>query len=402
MSKKSSSTTPPKAANTQTPALAMEADLLSRAVEAAAELGVAGEGRLIKALYLQMTSRLLTHPISLAIKGTSSSGKSAVVDAVIKLGPPEVFIIRTSVSPKALAYTKEMLDGRIFVLREASSLMNRDTAYFFRTLLSEHEVVHEVAIQGRSGEYQTQKATSAGKVGLLVTTTAAALDGELETRLLSLTTDDSPAQTRRILRAAAKRHGRAAQVDLGAWHELQRWLALTYRPVWVPYKRQLAELISPFAQRMRRDYELLLSFIEASALLHKQTRRRSTKGSIVATLDDYRAAYSLLAEPMANQAGMSVDPLVRATVEAVATLEKKTGPFARGINGQQIAKEVGRHASTAIRRAHVATRLGYLRNLERQPYRPGRWVTEAEMELDQPVLPTPKTLATTLSRRSSR
>ena len=55
-----------------------------------------------------------------------------------------------------------------------------------------------------------------------MTTTAVTVEAELETGCLSVHTDDSPEQTRRIFTAMAElEHGGTAPVDYTAWHELQ-------------------------------------------------------------------------------------------------------------------------------------------------------------------------------------
>jgi hypothetical protein len=56
--------------------LAQEPDILGRFAVELARSGVAGESRIVKLLYLALTSRLLDRPVSIALKGPSSGGKS--------------------------------------------------------------------------------------------------------------------------------------------------------------------------------------------------------------------------------------------------------------------------------------------------------------------------------------
>src|SRR5215204_2304990 len=56
--------------------LAEGSDILGRFAEELARSGVAGEARIAKLLYLAVTSRLLERPVSIALKGSSSGGKS--------------------------------------------------------------------------------------------------------------------------------------------------------------------------------------------------------------------------------------------------------------------------------------------------------------------------------------
>jgi hypothetical protein len=58
-------------------------NLLDRFATDLAALGVAGESRLGKVVYLAVTSRLLPKPVSVAVKGPSSGGKSYTVEQVL-------------------------------------------------------------------------------------------------------------------------------------------------------------------------------------------------------------------------------------------------------------------------------------------------------------------------------
>jgi hypothetical protein len=54
--------------------------------------------------------------------------------------------------------------------------------------------------------------------------------------------------------------------------------------------------VPPVAVRLRRDFRLLLSLIEAHALLHRERRDRDEQGRIVATRDDYATVRELVAD----------------------------------------------------------------------------------------------------------
>ena len=61
-----------------------------------------------------------------------------------------------------------------------------------------------------------------GPTGLIFTTTKARVHNENESRILSLTSDDSREQTRNVLEALASDVG--GDTDFTEWHQLQRWL----------------------------------------------------------------------------------------------------------------------------------------------------------------------------------
>ena len=109
--------------------------VLEQVEEEVKRAGLAGETGNAKRLYLALTSRLLSFPVSIVVKGTSSSGKSYIVKTVILLFPGAAYIERTGLSPKALAYSNESFCHRTLVLFEVEGLRRRE--YLLRSLLSE-------------------------------------------------------------------------------------------------------------------------------------------------------------------------------------------------------------------------------------------------------------------------
>src|SRR5262245_51701710 len=63
-------------------------DILHRFGAEVENAGLVGEASNAKILYLALTSRLFERPVSIAIKGVSSVGKSFTVEQVLKFFPP--------------------------------------------------------------------------------------------------------------------------------------------------------------------------------------------------------------------------------------------------------------------------------------------------------------------------
>jgi hypothetical protein len=204
--------------------------------------------------------------------------------------------------------------------------------------------------------------------------------GENETRMLSVTTDDSREQTRRVMAALADE--REQQVDVDQWQQLQRWLAGAEHRVTVPYAAQLAELIPPVAVRMRRDFNTLLALIRAHAVLHQLNRARDAAGRIVAALDDYDVVRGIVADVLAEGVQSTVSPTVRETVDAVIKLDRN-----EGVQSAAVAKHLELDNSAAYRRLIAAAAAGYVQNLEDRPRRPGRWRPAAPLPDDVAVMP---------------
>jgi hypothetical protein len=98
--------------------LALAPDVLALFTE---EIGhrVAGEARTAKLLYLALTSRLLEKPVSVAVKGPSSGGKTYLVERVLDYFPEAAYHPLTAMSEKALAYSEEPIKHRFLVFFKA-------------------------------------------------------------------------------------------------------------------------------------------------------------------------------------------------------------------------------------------------------------------------------------------
>jgi|GEM_PF-5699341 len=165
------------------------------------EAGVVGESANAKTLYLVVTSRLLAEPASAVVKGVSSGGKSFTVGRVIDLFPPEAIIERTGMSPKALAYTDEPLKHRTLVLYEVEG-MAEGAEYLLRSLLSEGKLAYET-VESTPFGLQSKVILKEGPTNLIMTTTRPQIHPENETRVLSLSINDTAEQTRHVLRGIA-------------------------------------------------------------------------------------------------------------------------------------------------------------------------------------------------------
>ena len=212
-----------------------------------------------------------------------------------------------------------------------------------------------------------------------MTTTALKLHPENETRLLSIPSTDTPAQTKAVMVAMAQDR---AEVDLTAWRELQEWLAAGPHEVAVPFGPALAEAIPPVAVRLRRDFRMVLTLIEAHALLHQATRERDHRGRVVATLADYAAVRELVADLLADVLDSSVPATVRETVEAIRVL---AGDGETTMS--RVATKLALDKSAAGRRVRAAIQRGYVKNLEHRRGQAARLVVGDPLPRDQDVLP---------------
>src|SRR5215204_2591105 len=382
--------------------LAEETDILGRFAEELTRLGVAGESRIAKLLYLAVTSRLLEKPVekpvSVALKGPSSGGKSYLVERVLSLFPESAYYALTAMSDRTLAYSEEPIKHRFLVIYEAAGMSGDFATYLMRSLLSEGRVRYET-VEKTSEGIKPRLIEREGPTGLIVTTTSVKLHPENETRLLSLTVTDTQEQTRAVMAALAKEAGEG-EPDLDTWHALQVWLEGAEHRVSISYAKILAELIPPVAVRLRRDFGALLNLIRAHALLHQATRDRDAEGRIIATIEeDYAAVRELVADLVSDGIEVTVPKTVRETVEAVKRLREDSN--GEPVTVTDLARALRLDRSAVSRRVRNAKDRGYLRDLEENLRKPSRLIPGDDLPDDLQILPSPEDVRASMQKRAS-
>jgi hypothetical protein len=373
-------------------------DILARFATDLERAGFAGETREAQLLYLVASSRLLDKPISAAVKGPSSAGKSFLVKKVLELFPPAAFPSMTAMSPKALIYSKESLAHRVLVLYEADG-MDSVAELILRSLLSEGHIVYDTVVAEDGSAPAGKRIEREGPTSFITTTTRISLHRENETRFFSVTVSDAAEHTRAILHALASEE--AETIDCGRWHALQEFLAAGERVVTIPFAHPLADLVDVHAVRLRRDFGALLALVRMHALLHQETRERNENGAVVASVRDYAAVYGLVHGIFAEANEQTVPAEVRQTVEAVQHFgeDARADDGGKGITLAQIRGRleitgVRLDRTAVLRRVNRATNLGLLTDVGGGGRgRQKRIVLGERLDLhDRPVLPTPAEL----------
>ena len=288
-------------------------------------LGVAGEGANIRLLYLIVTSRILTNPISATLKGESASGKSYVVEKVLAAFPPSAYLAITGMSRQALVYREEPFAHRTIVIFERPGMDAAD--YNIRTLQSEGKLVFEVAEKNaETNRWETRRVEKEGPTNFIFTTTSPELYPENETRHWSLLMDESPRQTLAAKLESAKRYHRengSTEEELAIWRQVQ--MELKPLKVHIPYAPWLAEHTPNRPLRMRRDFNRLLALIEVVALLYQKQRHVGEDGALEAGLSDYFIAREL-ADQVFPASLSRINKKVEALVQEVERIyqDKKT------------------------------------------------------------------------------
>ena len=283
--------------------LLLRADLLDRAAAAMAALGHVGEEETKRLCFLVALSRLLDRPLSALLLAPPGTGKSAVLEAVAALVPPEHQVSVARLTAQSLFYAgPDALRHRLVLVDEYEGQAEADHAV--RVLQSKGELTQTATVKGRAEQF-----TAKGPVAVMSGTTSSSLDLQNTSRCLLLALDDSPAQTRRIQAAQARAWSgtpRARALDLRAWHDAQRLLALDLPvAVRIPYAERLSFPVRTSADR--RGSQQVFGLVAAHALLHARQRERDEAGQVVATLADYARVHALL-RPQVEHAVEGLSP----------------------------------------------------------------------------------------------
>ena len=179
-------------------ALLNDPQILTRIVEDFAACGVVGEETNKLTGYLAAVSRKLDRPLAVIVQSTSAAGKSALMEAVLELMPPEEKTKYSALTGQALFYLGDSdLQHKILAIVEEEGAER--ASYALKLLQSEGEL--SIASTGKdpvTGRMVTQEYRVEGPVMIFLTTTAADIDEELLNRCLVLTVDEGRAQTAAI------------------------------------------------------------------------------------------------------------------------------------------------------------------------------------------------------------
>jgi DNA polymerase III delta prime subunit len=317
--------------------LLKRSSLLYRIGEDIQRAGVAGEKRNGLIIYLCISSRIQKHPLSLLIKGQSSSGKNYLLRKVIQFFPQNSYKELTGMSKQALIYSDESLAHKAILICEKEGM---DKAlYNIRALQSEGRLVFETVQKGEEGRLVTEHIEKEGPVSFIVTTTSTQIHPENETRNWSIFMDESDEQTGRVKNKTAEDYldFNSDLSFLKAYQNAQRMMK--YYPVKIPYGKFLSERTPNWPLRMRRDFEKLLVGIEIITLLHQFQRDFDEENGIQfleATLQDYYMATTLLGS-IFEESLSGTSQMTGKIIDAIFSLHQKNE---RPVTSKDLVKEL--------------------------------------------------------------
>jgi hypothetical protein len=238
-------------------------------------VGITGEETNKLTGYLAAVSRKLDDPLSVLIQSRSAAGKSTLQDAILSLVPEEDLVKYTRLTEQALFYQDEnALAHKIIAIEEDKGMGG--AAYSIRNIQTSRKIT--VAATGKdpvTGKMKTEEYTVKGPVSVMITTTAAELEGETASRFLFLTIDESATMT-----AAIHRKQREADTLEGLVNRTRKDVVIRKHHTAQRLLKPLA-VVNPFTRyltypdgflRTRRDHKKYLGLIRAVAFLFQYQR----------------------------------------------------------------------------------------------------------------------------------
>jgi hypothetical protein len=374
--------------------MARDSNLIDRLREDMAAVGLVGEednGLLTLVCY---TSRILKRPVSLLIRGGTSTGKDIVQRVPARLIPPEDVIAGSSITPQAFYYGhKGWLRHKVILGGERKHQKDeaqKDATAALRMLLS-NGCIDKIVTLNISGVLVTKRIHQDGPVSYSETTTAGtdSIFREDINRMVQLYTDESEKQNADVCNAIGAEYDPDAEDTdeqaLVLKHQMfQRSLAPMR--VSVPYWRKLVAGLPKTDAVVRRVVSQVLGVIEAVALLHQHQRQPNDRGRLVATLEDYRVARQLLLEPMHHAIGLKGD---------YRTLKDVAGKLPPGVFTTKQAQEAW-GIKFPMQVSRILLQLVTLKVIEPikagTSHRPGQWRWTGK-HFDELVLPRVETVA---------
>jgi hypothetical protein len=270
-------------------------------------------------------------PLALLIQSNSAAGKSALMDAVLAFMPEEEVERFTAMTGQSLYYMADAtFKHKILAIAEVAGA--EKAGYAIKMLQSEGRISIATTIKDAdTGQLKTKKHEVEGPVAIMLTTTEASIDEELQNRAVVLTVNEDREQTRAIHEAQRRKEtleGMLARADRQQVLRVHRNAQRLLKPILVvnPFATQLR--FTDTKLRARRDHAKYLALIRTIALLHQYQRPVRTVEHhgkalpyIEVTPKDVEIANRLAGEVL----GRSLDELAPPTRRLLMLMDRMVG-----------------------------------------------------------------------------
>ena len=310
-----------------------------------------GRDKELLLIKLATISRRMRRGVSVIVTGTSSVGKSELMNTVLKTVDPEGKFDFTRITPQYLLYTINSLDHKIVTFFEIAGA--NETFHLLRTALSEGQLnLGTVQNDKKQGLHAEDKKKSSEGMVMLTTFASGKVDHELDTRIIIVEITHDQELAKKVLKLKAGQV-RTNDQDFKVWQIADHMI----KPldVVIPYAKKLADLFPVHEERFMRDFDKLLTLIRSSALWHQHQRERDGDGRVIASEEDYRIVYSL--RELISQTITSVSQPVRKFIEKIASI---SGPEGGWVDREKVRTELSVSPATVKRHVKAALEGDYI------------------------------------------
>lgn len=310
-----------------------------------------GRDEVLLLIKLATISRRLRRGVSVIITGTSSVGKSELLNTVLKTVTHEDKCDFTRITPQYLLYTPNSLDHKIVTFFEIAGA--NETFHLLRTAISEGKLnLGTVQNDKKQGLHSEDKIKSSEGIVLLTTFATGKVDHELDTRIIIVEITHDRQLAKEVLKLKACKVDTNDQ-DFKIWQIADHLIEPL--DVVIPYAKILAEHFPTHEERFMRDFDKLLTLIRSSALWHQYQREKDEDGHVIASEEDYRIVYSL--RELISQTVSSISQPVKEFIEKINSLASTVDKF---VNREKVKTELDVSETTVKRYVKAALEGEYI------------------------------------------
>ena len=247
-------------------------------------------------LYLSHFTRPLRKPVSVLIKGQSSSGKSHLMTTVSKFFNKKDFVFYSGMSEKAFINSEFDYHNKTLMLGEYAAVKSPEGDSFLRQAMTDHSVTRLVTWKRNDGNPNSIKQEINAKFNIFMTTTELSIHPEDENRYLAFSIPNDPEYIQGVNKKQVEfMNGELTEdINFEYWHEKSKWFEENIKPVKINYmKNIIATCSNNNLARLTRDIQKIFSLIETLAIF-SQEEKEIKDGYIISDISDYRCIYEVI------------------------------------------------------------------------------------------------------------
>jgi hypothetical protein len=313
-------------------------------------------------LLVVVVSRILHRPLNAFVKGHSSAGKNWLVTRVLRLMPKSAVAEITSASDKAWNYSGSDFRHRVVYVQEQNEAAG--TIDPIRLLISEGKLVRLVS-RWVAKKIVTKKQVARGPVAAISTSTRNRLKIDDETRHVSIWVDESPEQTRQIVKSYTKQSRHLSRSELRAWRMVHRLLEKRAgtKVIFPRWFEGIEDRLFVGDLRVRRYYPAFVEACRTVCLIRsfQSNRKRSKRGQLEVEFADF-AITALIFDPVFVESlhlGKGAGEATRRLVEELSAAK------GRPVRAKDLAHKLGISMDRAYEKLSCAARVGVIRRVNK-------------------------------------